>query len=204
MLSMTYTKYIDMNLCCFIPGKIIDEVLCILKLVDTTNRPLRAHEVLQELRDISSMAIDHFDEKIAPILKKSFCDLSTQKFGSNFYQSKCTIFSSFFWVSNIVHVSVMQSPMDTVMPDFSADIFQVRAQQPDDTTIRCQDSQKNQMAIIRMERKYDSMLKKVRPKDKLNICNSSMTGFIKNHQIYWKSLKRTNSSFCISLPILSF
>lgn len=89
MLSMTYTKYIDMNLCCFIPGKIIDEVVCILKLVDTTNRPLRAHEVLQELRDISSMAIDHFDEKIAPILKKSFCDLSTQKFGSNFYQSTC-------------------------------------------------------------------------------------------------------------------
>lgn len=76
MLSMTYTKYIDLNLCCFIPGKIIDEVLKILELVDTTTRPLRAHDVLQELRDISSMAIDHFDEKIAPVLKKSFCDLS--------------------------------------------------------------------------------------------------------------------------------
>lgn len=91
MLSMTYTKYIDMNLCCFIPGKIIDEVLNILRLVSNTaenSRQLRAHEVLQELRDISSMAIDHFDEKIAHILKKSFCDLSAQKFGSSMYQSE--------------------------------------------------------------------------------------------------------------------
>ena len=85
MLSMTYTKYIDLGLCCFIPGKIIDEVFNILKLVDVATRPLRAHEVLQELRDISSMAIDHFDEKIAPVLKKAFCDLNSQKYGSSFY-----------------------------------------------------------------------------------------------------------------------
>lgn len=71
MLSMTYNKYIDVNLCCFIPGKIIDEVLQILALINTSTRPLRSHEVLQELRDISSMAIDHFDDKIAPQLKKS-------------------------------------------------------------------------------------------------------------------------------------
>lgn len=94
MLSMTYTKYIDMNLCCFIPGKIIDEALNILRLVGKVNsttgssRQLRAHEVLQELRDISSMAIDHFDEKIAHMLKKSFSDLSAQKFGTSIYQSK--------------------------------------------------------------------------------------------------------------------
>lgn len=87
MLSMTYTKYIDLHLCCFIPGKIIDEVLQILQLVDNTNRPLRAHEVLQELRDISSMAIDHFDEQIAPFLKRTYCDLSSQKMGTSLYQS---------------------------------------------------------------------------------------------------------------------
>lgn len=101
---MTYTKYIDMNLCCFIPGKIIDEALNILRLVsDTTgnNRQLRAHEVLQELRDISSMAIDHFDEKIAHILKKAFCDLSAQKFGSSIYQSK----SNFEMVDLYLHHS---------------------------------------------------------------------------------------------------
>lgn len=91
MLSMTYTKYIDLNLCCFIPGKVIDEVFHVLHLVEQTvdtTKPLRAHEVLQELRDISSMAIDHFDEKIANILKKSYSDLSAQKFSSTIYQSK--------------------------------------------------------------------------------------------------------------------
>ncbi|XP_035787042.1 uncharacterized protein LOC118464085 [Anopheles albimanus] len=70
MLSMTYAKYIDKDLCCFIPGKVIDEVLTILRLIENTTRPLRAHEILQELRDISSMAIEHFDENIAHRLKK--------------------------------------------------------------------------------------------------------------------------------------
>lgn len=89
MLSMTYTKYIDLNLCCFIPGKIVDEVMAILSLINSTTRPLRAHEVLQELRDISSMAIDHFDDKIAPTLKKSFCDMSTLKLNQSMFQSEC-------------------------------------------------------------------------------------------------------------------
>lgn len=91
MLTMTYGKYIETNLCCFIPGKIIDEMQSILRLVHNTpavNNKLRAHEVLQELRDISSMAIDHFDEKIANDLKKSYSDLNAQKFGSSLYQSE--------------------------------------------------------------------------------------------------------------------
>ncbi|XP_058834376.1 F-box only protein 28 [Topomyia yanbarensis] len=70
MLSMTYSKYIDKDLCCFIPGKVIDEVFNILKLIEGTSKPLRTHEVLQELRDISSMAIEHFDENIAHRLKR--------------------------------------------------------------------------------------------------------------------------------------
>ncbi len=35
-----------------------------------TPKPPRPHEILQELRDISSMAMEHFDEKVVPILKK--------------------------------------------------------------------------------------------------------------------------------------
>lgn len=66
----------DLNLCCFIPGRVLDEIFRILRLISKTNKPLRAHEVLQELRDISSMAIEHFDEKIANNLKKSFADSS--------------------------------------------------------------------------------------------------------------------------------
>lgn len=80
MLSMTYTKYMDLDLCCFIPGRVIDEVLNILRVVEQTSAaktPLRAHEVLQELRDISSMATDHFDDEIAPVLKQRYLNQST-------------------------------------------------------------------------------------------------------------------------------
>lgn len=72
MLSMTYQKYIKNGTACFIPGKVIDECYKILRSISVTDtKNLRAHEILQELRDISSMAIEHFDEKIAPDLKKS-------------------------------------------------------------------------------------------------------------------------------------
>ncbi|EDV96365.1 GH16208 [Drosophila grimshawi] len=73
MLTMTYSKFIDSNLCCFIPGRVLDEISAILKLVGSSPKQLRPHEVLQELRDISSMAIEHFDERIAvnfkPVIK---------------------------------------------------------------------------------------------------------------------------------------
>lgn len=60
---------------CFIPGKIIDECYKIIRSISNSNdqqiKNLRAHEILQELRDISSMAIEHFDEKIAVDLRKN-------------------------------------------------------------------------------------------------------------------------------------
>ncbi|RVE49938.1 hypothetical protein evm_005406 [Chilo suppressalis] len=70
MLNMTYTKFIDNGICCFIPGKVIDEMRRVLSIVETSKTPPRAHEVLQELRDISSMAIEHFDDKISPAFRK--------------------------------------------------------------------------------------------------------------------------------------
>ncbi|XP_037036892.1 F-box only protein 28 [Bradysia coprophila] len=150
MLSMTYTKYIDMSLCCFIPGKIIDEALNILRLVsDTTgnNRQLRAHEVLQELRDISSMAIDHFDEKIAHILKKAFCDLSAQKFGSSIYQ-------------------IMQSPIDAaiaIQSDFNATSLIRDTAKPNNKPSPCQcpDAINSRRAYLRLNRKYKSVMRKL-------------------------------------------
>ncbi|XP_012543692.1 F-box only protein 28 [Monomorium pharaonis] len=73
MLSMTFIKYVDLNVCCFIPGKVIDEIFRVLQLIRETKTPPRAHEILQELRDISSMAMEHFDEKILPDLKHNIC-----------------------------------------------------------------------------------------------------------------------------------
>ncbi|MBN3275753.1 FBX28 protein, partial [Polyodon spathula] len=84
LLNMTFMKYVDSNLCCFIPGKVIDEIYRVLRYVNSTRAPQRAHEVLQELRDISSMAMEYFDEKIVPILKKKLpgADMSGRLIGS--------------------------------------------------------------------------------------------------------------------------
>lgn len=59
-------------------AQVIDEIYRVLRYVNSTRAPQRAHEVLQELRDISSMAMEYFDEKIVPILKKKLpgADLS--------------------------------------------------------------------------------------------------------------------------------
>lgn len=68
LLAMTFCKFIDVELCCFIPGRVIDELFRVLRICNEKNPP-RAFEVLQELRDISSMAMEHFDEKIVPTFK---------------------------------------------------------------------------------------------------------------------------------------
>ncbi|KFO20905.1 F-box only protein 28 [Fukomys damarensis] len=84
LLNMTFMKYVNFNLCCFIPGKVIDEIYRVLSYVNSTRAPQRAHEVLQELRDISSMAMEYFDEKIVPILKRKLLgsDVSGRLMGS--------------------------------------------------------------------------------------------------------------------------
>uniref|UniRef100_A0A1B6MUQ9 F-box domain-containing protein n=1 Tax=Graphocephala atropunctata TaxID=36148 RepID=A0A1B6MUQ9_9HEMI len=84
MLSMTYMKYIDACHCCFIPGKVLDEAFKALRIVNqnimstsNTSPSLsylpalpRPHYFLQEYRDISSMAMEHFDDKILPSIKE--------------------------------------------------------------------------------------------------------------------------------------
>lgn len=50
--------------------QVLDEIYRVLKFVRASPNPPRAHELLQELRDISSMAMEHFDEKIVPSLRE--------------------------------------------------------------------------------------------------------------------------------------
>ena len=66
---MTFLKYVDVNMCCFIPGKVIDEIFTVLRIIVKDENPPRAFEILQELRDISSMAMEYFDDKIVPNFK---------------------------------------------------------------------------------------------------------------------------------------
>lgn len=90
MLSMTFMKYVDVGLCCFIPGKVIDEVFKVLRFLKECKLPPKTHEILEELRDISSMAMEHFDEKIAPGLKNN----RSENFPSNPFSSQFSVYSS--------------------------------------------------------------------------------------------------------------
>ena len=76
--SNTFGKYIDANLCCFIPGKIIDEVYNIFNILRNQEIPTE-WKVLQELRDICAMAKEHFESEIMPGLKEQLQLQNNQK-----------------------------------------------------------------------------------------------------------------------------
>lgn len=59
----------------------------VLRIVRESKSPPRPHEILQELRDISSMAMEHFDEKVCASLKPKFiCEcLQTENLPDDFY-----------------------------------------------------------------------------------------------------------------------
>lgn len=166
MLSMTYTKYIEVNLCCFIPGKVIDEVIHVLRTITNPNSSgklpanpatgsqsalpfwsdqiLRTHEVLQELRDISSMAIDHFEEKIAPTLKKAFVELPTRSF------------------LNRVQASVLYQPSPDTMNILLSDSQQSSsASSTPQKSFNTRPIDPYQNNYIRMERKFKAAMRKL-------------------------------------------
>jgi len=100
LLSMTFMKYVDLGLCCFIPGKVIDEIFAVLRKMNSIEKfgkpenPTRHSEILQELRDISSMAMEYFDENIVPDLKNKFPDYSPVRLANGSYSYLYSIFTS--------------------------------------------------------------------------------------------------------------
>uniref|UniRef100_H2ZC80 F-box domain-containing protein n=1 Tax=Ciona savignyi TaxID=51511 RepID=H2ZC80_CIOSA len=71
LLRMTYIKYIMAGMTCFIPGRVLDEFFLVLKKIKTLPQLPSTCKLLQEMRDISSMAIEHFDDVISPRFQKS-------------------------------------------------------------------------------------------------------------------------------------
>ena len=47
LLGMTFMKYVEHDLCCFIPGKVIDEIYAVLRKIQNVKCPSRSCEVLQ-------------------------------------------------------------------------------------------------------------------------------------------------------------
>jgi len=114
LLSMTFGKYIDANLCCFIPGKIIDEIYNVLGILKTKCDPPSTYEVLQELRDISSMAMEYFDDKIAPGLLRKHHNITSTS--SATVSSMMTMTSSVLMTPASVSSSLFSSPITTSTP----------------------------------------------------------------------------------------
>ena len=66
ILDETFLRYISLNLCCFIPGKVIDSMLSIFQTIQKERKSkrnnsesecLNAYKALQKYVDISSKAI---------------------------------------------------------------------------------------------------------------------------------------------------
>ena len=79
-LNKTFSNYIDMKLCCFIPGKVLDVLLASLHCIqkeDLANKTdkwktiesfISESRILHELRSNSLSAREHFQEVTAPFL----------------------------------------------------------------------------------------------------------------------------------------
>ncbi|CAL8086010.1 unnamed protein product [Calicophoron daubneyi] len=71
LLKISIMRYADEGYCCFFPGKVLDEAHRICRLLQTGSDPtIRPYELLHELRDISSMAIEHFEETLLPLIRR--------------------------------------------------------------------------------------------------------------------------------------
>ena len=92
LLKMTYNKYIVSHQCCFIPGKVLDELFSVLNKLNSSCQITSVTTLLQEVRDISSMAMEHFDEMIAPHLDSDSSSFSCIPFGFVSFASSASSF----------------------------------------------------------------------------------------------------------------
>ena len=71
---MTIMRYVDEGYCSFFPGKVLDELRRVYVNIKSSNSSIsRSTELLRELRDISSMAMEYFDETLLPQIYESKC-----------------------------------------------------------------------------------------------------------------------------------
>ena len=69
ILGSTFLRYIDSGRCCFIPGKVLDEILYIVGKLRAEENPPEPHEILKEVRELRDMAVEYFKEEIVPSLE---------------------------------------------------------------------------------------------------------------------------------------
>lgn len=70
-LKLTFGSSIQNSLCCFYPGRLLDEIYSVIRHLKTQETFSNPRTLLQETRDMSSMAIEHFREQIEPKLQQT-------------------------------------------------------------------------------------------------------------------------------------
>ena len=69
--NVVLLRYIDSGLCCFFPGKVLDEILYVVGILKAEENPPQSYVILQEVRELSNMAFEYFKEEIVPSLEKA-------------------------------------------------------------------------------------------------------------------------------------
>lgn len=104
-LALSFTRYFGCVLCdCSILtvylfcAQVIDEIYRVLRFIQSNKTLPRAHEILTELRDISSMAMEHFEEKIIRSLKPPLITPSLPRFSisGTFLSHSCKFIGMLF------------------------------------------------------------------------------------------------------------
>uniref|UniRef100_A0A915Q4X7 F-box domain-containing protein n=1 Tax=Setaria digitata TaxID=48799 RepID=A0A915Q4X7_9BILA len=134
LLSMTFRKYIDNDTCCFIAGKVLDEGFSVLRMLDNCVKrriqPPETQESLRDIRDYSSMAMEYFEEQIAPALRirdplsllcRSHSRYSLESLPNSFSSATLSdsVRSLYSTPSNIVISRSSTSPMTRSISDYT-------------------------------------------------------------------------------------
>ena len=118
ILSITFYKFVDEQLCCFFPGKVIDEIFTLLRNITKDENTQWSFESLQELRDISIMAIEYFNEEILPTIsnnaldyRPSYSSLTIRSNNAVIHQPNEDVsLNNMDWSSNFLDCSPIKSP----------------------------------------------------------------------------------------------
>ncbi|VDM34520.1 unnamed protein product [Hydatigera taeniaeformis] len=130
LLGMTIMRYVDEGYCCFFPGKVLDELRRVYVVIKSSTSSIpRSTELLRELRDISSMAMEHFDEVLLPQIyenklrrqQQSLSELTYQRRSGNLQQitlSKNLNKS----LPNLLDIGIVVPPSSTIISASASEI----------------------------------------------------------------------------------
>lgn len=99
ILGLVFNSHIREGACCFMSGKVIDEAYSVRRILFANallNKPINQIELLEELRDLSSMAVEYFKGRLLPDMQRKWANTAVVDRG----QRELHV-GAFFCVKNI-------------------------------------------------------------------------------------------------------